>query len=129
MEDARLVSRPSLVGPISPVFIGGAYGKTLPIHLPMDPAVMRLKTAFAATLFAAVTVRMPAVGEDLRYCDHGEQLSRQRQHAEAIRYLNHRIKAGQLTAPSMVSALLKLGKALALTKQLDCAIRYFSAAI
>ena len=129
MEDARLVSRPSLVGPISPVFIGGAYGKTLPIHLPMDPAVMRLKTAFAATLFAAVTVRMPAVGEDLRYCDHGKQLSRQRQHAEAIRYLNHRIKAGQLTAPSMVSALLKLGKALALTKQLDCAIRYFSAAI
>lgn len=90
---------------------------------------MRLKTVFAATLLLTVTASLPAAGEDLRYCDHGKQLSRQRQHAEAIRYFNHCIQAGRLSAPSMVSALLKRGKSLALTQQLDYAIRDFTAAI
>ena len=90
---------------------------------------MRLKTAFAATLLLAMTASLPAASEDLRYCDHGKQLSRQRQHAEAIRYFNHCIQAGQLSAQSMVSALLKRGKSLALTKQLEFAIRDFTAAI
>ena len=90
---------------------------------------MRLKVAFTAALFLSLTASLPAVGEDLRYCDHGKQLARERQHSEAIRYFNHCIQAGQLTAPSMVSALLKRGKSLALTKQLDYAIRDFTAAI
>lgn len=90
---------------------------------------MRLKTAFAATMLLAVTASFPAASEDLRYCGHGKQLSRQRQHAEAIRYFNHCIQAGQLSAPSMVSALLKRGKSLAMPQQLDYAIRDFIAAI
>ncbi len=76
-----------------------------------------------------MTTALTAAGEDLRYCYHEKQLSRQRQHAGAIRYFSHFIQAGQLSPQSMVSALLKGRKSLALKKQLEYAIRDFTTAI
>lgn len=90
---------------------------------------MRIAVAFLASFMLSVAAASPAASEDLRYCNHGKQLAAQRQHAEAIRYYNHCIQAGQLSAPALVSALLKRGKSLALTNRLEYAIRDFSTAI